>query len=108
MYSSADFWFTERSLSSAPTMFSAPGDSGAGETLDFSFEVAFHRASVLIAKYQRRGFQGAPDLVAALEEAQEIGRRPLRAAESYQTAARAFGMDLKAERREKMATICRL
>jgi tetratricopeptide (TPR) repeat protein len=85
---------------------SAPSESDAGDPMNFAFEIAFQKASVLIAKYRRTGFQEEmPDLVAALEQAREIGRRPTQATEPQRTAARALGMDLEAERQEKMSMI---
>jgi len=85
---------------------SAPSTSDAGEPMDFAFEIAFHKASVLIAKYQPSGFQGEmPDLIAALEEAKDVGNRPTEVTNSQETAARALGMDLQAERKEKLAMI---
>ena len=72
--------------------------------MDMAFEVAFEKASVLIAKYRENRFQGEmPDLVAALEEAREVGHRPTQLTESQQAGARVTGMDVDAERQEKIA-----
>ena len=87
---------------------SAPSEADAGgEAMDFVFEIAFYKATVLIAKYKRTRFRGEmPDLVAALEEAREIGcDADHRVTDSTRRAARALGIDVDAERQEMISMI---
>ena len=85
----------------------SPSESDAGdEPVDFAFEIAYAKAGVLIAKYQRSGFRGSmPDLLSALEKARRLGEQPLQEHRHYSSAAKAFGVDLVGERREKLAMI---
>ena len=90
-------------LSSAP-----PESNAAGGPWDFTFEIAFNKATVLLAKYKRTRFRGEmPDLVAALEEAREIGRDPnhRRVTESQKTVGRTLGIDVDADRQEQIKMI---
>lgn len=74
--------------------------------LDFAFDIAFQKALVLVVKHQQTDFKGEMnDLVSALEEAQQMGRNQAEITRSQEEAATALGINLKAERQEKLATI---
>ncbi len=87
---------------------SAPSESDVGgEPLDYAFEIAFQKATALIAKYRQTRFrEETPDLVAALEKALEIGRDPgHQVTESKKYHGRLLGIDVVAERQEMMSMI---
>lgn len=83
----------------------APSESSVGQPMDFKFEIAFQKVSVYLAKYKQSGFHGEmPDLVAALEEAQEFGRTA-QMTESSRSLASALGMDVVADRQEQISMV---
>lgn len=70
-------------------LFSAPPEMNIDhEPVDLAFEIAFHKAGVLIAKYQPNGLQGSvQDLVSLLEEAKRLGERRIREHRLFESGA---------------------